>query len=32
MKVFKDQELIKVDGNIIEVLNKKELIRIGKTG
>lgn len=32
MKVFKDQELIRVEGNLIEVLNKKELIRIGATG
>ncbi|MEN8225499.1 MAG: helix-turn-helix domain-containing protein, partial [Bacteroidota bacterium] len=32
MKVFKDQRLIRVDGNLIEILNKKELIRIGATG
>ena len=32
IKVFKDQELIRVDGNLVEVLNKKELIRIGATG
>lgn len=32
MKVFKDQQLIRVEGNLIEVLNKKELIRIGATG
>src|SRR5210317_28523 len=25
MKVFKDQELIRVEGNLIEILNKKEL-------
>ena len=32
MKVFKDQGLLKVEGNLIEILNKKELVRIGKTG
>ena len=32
MKVFKDQDLIRVEGNLIEILNKKELIRIGATG
>ena len=31
-KVFKDQKLIRVDGNLVEILNKKELIRIGETG
>ena len=32
IKVFKDQGLLKVDGNIMEILDKKELIRIGRTG
>ncbi len=32
IKTFKDQDLIKVDGNVVEILNKKELIRIGETG
>lgn len=32
IKVFKDQGIIKVEGNIVEVLNKKDLIRIGETG
>lgn len=32
MKVFKDQGLLKVDGNIVEILDKKELSRIGRTG
>ena len=32
IKVFKDQQIIRVEGNIVEILNKKELIRIGATG
>lgn len=32
IKVFKDQELIRVDGNLVEILNKREMIRIGETG
>jgi CRP/FNR family transcriptional regulator len=32
IKSFKDQGLLRVDGNVVEVLNKKELIRIGETG
>ncbi len=32
IKVFRDQGLLRVDGNVIEILNKKELVRIGETG
>ena len=32
IKTFKDQGILSVDGNIVEILNKKELIRIGETG
>jgi CRP/FNR family transcriptional regulator len=32
IKVFKDQGILRVDGNLMEILDKKELIRIGKTG
>jgi CRP-like cAMP-binding protein len=32
IKTFKDQDLMKVDGNVVEILNMKELIRIGETG
>jgi CRP/FNR family transcriptional regulator len=32
LKVFKDQNLITVNNNVVEILNKKELIRIGATG
>jgi CRP/FNR family transcriptional regulator len=32
LKVFKDQNLIRVNNNLVEVLNKKELVRIGATG
>ena len=32
MKVFKDQGLIRVEGNVVEVLNKKEMLRIGAVG
>lgn len=32
IKSFKDQEFIKVDGNVIEILNKQELVRISETG
>ena len=32
IKIFKDQDLIRVDGNLVEVLNRKELVRIGETG
>lgn len=32
IKVFKDQGLIRVDGNIVEILNRKELTRISETG
>ena len=32
IKSFKDQGILRVDGNVVEVLNKKELIRIGETG
>ncbi len=32
IKTFKDQGLMKVEGNVVEILNMKELIRIGETG
>ena len=32
IKTFKDQGILRVDGNIVEVINKKELVRIGETG
>lgn len=32
IKTFKDQDFIRVNGNVVEILNKKELIRIGETG
>jgi CRP/FNR family transcriptional regulator len=32
IKTFKDQGLLRVEGNLVEVLNKKEMIRIGETG
>lgn len=31
-KVFKDQQLIRVEGNLIEILNKQELLHISETG
>jgi len=32
IKTFKDQGLMKVEGNVVEILNMKELTRIGETG
>lgn len=32
LKVFKDQKLITVENNLVEILDKKELLRIGETG
>jgi len=32
LKSFRDQEFIKTDGNVVEILNKKELTRISETG
>jgi len=32
IKTFKDQGYLKVEGNLVEILDKKELIRIGETG
>jgi len=32
LKVFKDQGLIRVEGSLVEILDKKELARIGATG
>lgn len=32
IKLFKDQGIIKVDGNVVEILNKTELVRISETG
>lgn len=32
IKTFKDNGFLKVEGNVVEILDKKELIRIGETG
>lgn len=32
IKSFKDQGFLRVEGNVIEILNKKELVRVGETG
>ena len=32
MKTFKDHQLIRVEGNLVEVINKRELLRISETG
>lgn len=32
IKTFKDQGLMTVEGNVVEIINMKELIRIGETG
>ncbi|HOP14852.1 MAG TPA: Crp/Fnr family transcriptional regulator [Lentimicrobium sp.] len=32
MKTFKDHQLIRVEGNLVEIINKKELVRISETG
>jgi len=32
IKSFRDQDFIKTEGNVVEILNKKELIRISETG
>lgn len=32
IKSFKDQDFIKVDGHVVEILNKQELVRISETG
>ena len=32
MKTFKDHQLIRVEGSMVEILDKKELTRISETG
>ena len=32
IKSFKDQGILRVEGNVVEILDKNELIRIGETG